>query len=79
METATKLAVEAISNIRTVASLGQEAHILERYTVEMEKVEVYCKKKSRLRGVIFGLGQTVPLMGYGEFNFGGFEKLLFNF
>ena len=65
MENGTKLAVEAISNIRTVASLCQEPHVLKRYIAEMDHVENYCAKKSRLRGFVFGLGQTVPLMGYG--------------
>lgn len=65
MENATKLAVEAISNIKTVASLGQEKHVLNRYTSEIENVDSFCQKKSRFRGFVFGLGQTVPLMGYG--------------
>lgn len=65
IENATKMAVEAISNIRTVASLGQEVHILNRYSKEIDKVHEYCKSKSRFRGFVFGLGQTVPLMGYG--------------
>lgn len=65
MENATKMAVEAIANIRTVASLGQEPHVLERYVKEVDAVDEYCKQKSRFRGFVFGLGQTVPLMGYG--------------
>jgi ATP-binding cassette, subfamily B (MDR/TAP), member 1 len=65
IESATKLAVEAISNIRTVASLGQEVDILKRYINEVDLVHSYCQKKSRFRGFVFGLGQTVPLMGYG--------------
>lgn len=65
MENATKMAVEAISNIRTVASLGQEPHVLKRYMVEIDNTDEYCQKKSRFRGFVFGLGQTVPLMGYG--------------
>lgn len=65
MENATKLAVEAISNIKTIASLGQERHVLNRYTTEIENVDSFCQKKSRFRGFVFGLGQTVPLMGYG--------------
>lgn len=65
MENATKMAVEAISNIRTVASLGQEPHVLRRYMYEIDNVDEYCQKKSRFRGFVFGLGQTVPLMGYG--------------
>ena len=65
MEYSTKLAVEAISNIRTVASLGQERHVLARYEIESDKIDRACEKKTRLRGVVFSLGQTVPFMGYG--------------
>lgn len=65
MENATKMAVEAISNIRTVASLGQEPHVLKRYVTEVDQVDDYCLQKSRFRGFVFGLGQTVPIMGYG--------------
>lgn len=65
LEGAIKLAVEAISNIRTVASLGQEPHVLERYYKEMAKVDVACRKKTRLRGTVFALGQIMPFMGYG--------------
>jgi ATP-binding cassette, subfamily B (MDR/TAP), member 1 len=63
-ENATKLAVEAISNIRTVASLGQEVHVVQRYTEEIGHVETACRKKIRLRGVVFAMGQAMPLMGY---------------
>lgn len=65
MENATKMAVEAISNIRTVASLGQEPHVLRRYIKEIDEIDAYCRQKSKFRGIVFGLGQTVPLMGYG--------------
>lgn len=65
LESAIKMAVEAISNIRTVASLGQEPHVLERYTVETLKVDAACKKKTKLRGTVFALGQIMPFMGYG--------------
>jgi ATP-binding cassette subfamily B (MDR/TAP) protein 1 len=65
MENATKMAVEAISNIRTVASLCQEPHVLRRYAVEIEKVDEFCRKKSRLRGSVFGLGQAIPMVCYG--------------
>lgn len=66
MENASKLAIEAISNIRTVASLCQEPHVVNRYTVEIEKADKFCYKKTRLRGIVFGLGQTMPLMCYGR-------------
>jgi len=65
IEEATKMAVEAISNIRTVASLGQEPQILDRYSKEVDNLHVFCQRKSRFRGFIFGLGKSVPLMGYG--------------
>ncbi|XP_058456656.1 multidrug resistance protein homolog 49 [Malaya genurostris] len=65
LESAIKLAVEAISNIRTVASLGQEPYVLERYNTEIVKVDAACKKKTRLRGTVFALGQIMPFMGYG--------------
>lgn len=67
LENATKMAVEAISNIRTVNSLNQEIHVLHRYVVEMRIAENYSRKKSLLRGLIFGLGKSIPNFGYGEF------------
>uniref|UniRef100_A0A182J704 ABC-type xenobiotic transporter n=1 Tax=Anopheles atroparvus TaxID=41427 RepID=A0A182J704_ANOAO len=65
LEGATKLAVEAISNIRTVASLGQEKHVLERYSTETIKIDDACRRKTRLRGTVFALGQVMPFAGYG--------------
>nr|XP_040221248.2 multidrug resistance protein homolog 49 [Anopheles coluzzii]XP_040221249.2 multidrug resistance protein homolog 49 [Anopheles coluzzii] len=64
-EGATKLAVEAISNIRTVASLGQEKHVLQRYGEETVKIDDACRRKTRLRGTVFALGQVMPFAGYG--------------
>lgn len=72
MENATKLAVEAIANIRTVASLCQEPHVVARYTSEIEAADKFCQKKTRLRGLVFGFGQTTPLMCYAfSFYYGG--------
>ncbi|XP_053673190.1 multidrug resistance protein homolog 49 isoform X2 [Anopheles nili] len=65
LEGATKLAVEAISNIRTVASLGQETHVLQRYSNETVKIDEACRQKTRLRGTVFALGQVMPFAGYG--------------
>jgi ATP-binding cassette subfamily B (MDR/TAP) protein 1 len=67
LEGATKTAVEAISNIRTVNSLNQEKPVMDRYIVEMQKAESYSRKKALLRGLIFGLGKSVPNFGYGRF------------
>lgn len=64
METATKVAVEAISNVRTVASLGQERHFINNYLTEIENVNQALKVRSRLRGVVFSFGQAAPFFGY---------------
>lgn len=64
METATKVAVEAISNVRTVASLGQERHFINNYLIEIENVNQALKVRSRLRGVVFSFGQAAPFFGY---------------
>lgn len=64
MESATRIAVEAISNIRTVASLGKEEGFLKRYNEEMMYVLEATKVKSRLRGLVFSCGQTTPYFGY---------------
>lgn len=73
MEKATKIATEAITNIRTVASLCQEPHILERHLEESKKVEKQCRQKIRLRGTVYGAGQCIPIAGYGlALCYGGF-------
>ncbi|XP_055387506.1 multidrug resistance protein homolog 49-like [Condylostylus longicornis] len=65
IESASTVAVEAISNIRTVSSLGQEPHVLERYCKEIDLVREACKKKTRYRGLVFSLGQAAPFAAYG--------------
>lgn len=64
MESATKVAVEAISNIRTVASLAQEWYFIEKYLKELEKVNTALKFKTKFRGVVFSFGQSAPFLAY---------------
>ncbi|XP_017766394.1 PREDICTED: multidrug resistance protein homolog 49 isoform X1 [Eufriesea mexicana] len=64
METATRIAIEAISNIRTVASLGKEEAFLQRYCVELDHVAEATRIRNRLRGLVFSCGQTTPFFGY---------------
>ncbi|XP_063698920.1 multidrug resistance protein homolog 49-like isoform X2 [Culicoides brevitarsis] len=63
-EQATKLAVEAISNIKTIASLGQEKLILQKYELIINDVTRTCIKKIRYRGPVYAVGQTIPMLGY---------------
>lgn len=64
LESATREAVEAIGNIRTVASLGQEPYVLERFNNEINKVEIAMHKKCRFRGFIYGIGISMPFFAY---------------
>lgn len=65
IEKASQVAVEAIANVRTVTSLGQERNVLERYSIHIDLVEKACIKKLRFRGFVFGLGQASPFLAYG--------------
>lgn len=73
MEAATRVAVEAISNIRTVASLGKEDVFFNRYCVELNHVAKATRVKNRLRGLVFSCGQTMPFLGYAvSLYYGGY-------
>lgn len=65
IEQASQVAVEAIANIRTVNGLGLERQVIERYTVQIDQVDVACRQKVRYRGLVFALGQTAPFLAYG--------------
>ncbi len=65
IEDASRVAVEAIANIRTVTSLGQERHVLERYCEQIDKADKACRKKVRFRGVVYAMGQTAPFLASG--------------
>lgn len=64
IESGCRLAVEAITQIRTVASLGHEPHVIKRFNEEMATAEVACRKKVRYRGLVFSFGQAMPFFGY---------------
>uniref|UniRef100_A0A1A9X3Q1 ABC-type xenobiotic transporter n=1 Tax=Glossina brevipalpis TaxID=37001 RepID=A0A1A9X3Q1_9MUSC len=64
-ESASRIAVEAIANVRTVTSLGQERYVLQRYSTQMDFVHKSCVKKLRFRGFVYGLGQSAPFYAYG--------------
>lgn len=65
IEQASQVAVEAIANIRTVNGLGLERQVIERYTIQIDQVNVACRQKVRYRGLVFALGQTAPFLAYG--------------
>lgn len=68
-----QIAVEAISNIYTVASLCGEQLFLDRYLVELRLARQAARRKTGLRGAVFSLGQTSWFFGYGlSLYYGGY-------
>ena len=68
-----QLAIEAITNIRTVAGLGREKTFVRRYIQELEKPHQEAKKKSHIRGLVFGFAQSMPFFAYaGTMYYGGY-------
>lgn len=65
IENASQVAVEAIANIRTINSLGQESEVLKRYVTQTDHADKASKNKIRFRGSVFGLGQASPFIAYG--------------
>ncbi|GAB0100061.1 multidrug resistance protein 1-like [Sergentomyia squamirostris] len=65
MEKASNIALEAITNIRTVASLGQEKYVLERFSQEIEFAEREAIKGSRFRGLAISLYISVYSLCFG--------------
>lgn len=73
MATATKIASESITNIRTVASLRQEKFMIQRFIDEMVRVERLGRKKIIYRGLVNSFSQAIPLLAYGvALCYGGF-------
>lgn len=64
IEEIAKIATESVSNIRTVASLRQEPHIIARYCTEIAKVEKTIRRKLAMRGLVNSTGQSIPFFGY---------------
>nr|WEU75111.1 ABCB1-mScarlet-I fusion protein [Vector pPB-pCoBlast-actin5c-abcb1(67-1411)-mScI] len=59
-----KIALEAIGNVRTVASLHREEQFSMAYEEALEKPHLIALKHSHLRGAAFGFAQCVPFLAY---------------
>nr|QFU47755.1 P-glycoprotein [Palaemon carinicauda] len=71
LEEAGKLAIDSITNIRTVASLHKEEHFSSEYSLALLKPHREALKKSHLRGATFGFAQSMPFYAYGAMMFYG--------
>ncbi|XP_033224974.1 ATP-dependent translocase ABCB1-like isoform X2 [Belonocnema kinseyi] len=59
LATSTKIAVEAVSNIRTVMALGIEETCHNSYVAAMQPSYLLAKKNTHIRGLIFALARSV--------------------
>lgn len=73
LEAATESAVEAIENIRTVASLGQENHFISRYEKSIDAIADNAVKSAHVGGLAHGFSQSVIYFAYaGAFTYGAY-------
>lgn len=65
LQLSAKVAMEAISNIRTVASLNREQTFHDRYMSSLTGPHVAAQRNAAIRGLVFGFASSAPLLGYG--------------
>ncbi|XP_030388009.1 ATP-dependent translocase ABCB1 [Scaptodrosophila lebanonensis] len=64
MENSTKLAVEVVSNIRTVVSLGREEMFHSTYIGMLYPAVQRAKRNTHSRGVVYGLARSLMFFAY---------------
>ena len=62
LEKSAKVAIEGITNIRTVAGLGREADFVRRYVKTIEETHVQAQKKAHIRGINFCTGLLASII-----------------
>ncbi|XP_055846900.1 multidrug resistance protein homolog 65-like [Episyrphus balteatus] len=72
LEEASRIATEAIVNIRTIAGLRRESELINKFNEEMRKGEMEIRKKLRYRGIINSLVQAFLFLAYAfTLSYGG--------
>lgn len=64
LEKSTKIAVEAVGNIRTVVSLGREAMFFKMYMDLLEPTAKSAQKVTHMRGVVYGIARSIWFFAY---------------
>ncbi|KAK4873150.1 hypothetical protein RN001_015179 [Aquatica leii] len=64
LQQSTKVAVEAINGIRTIASLGCEKKFYDLYTQNLALYQQTCKRNAYFHGFIHGLSRGLMFFGY---------------
>ena len=65
LQKSAKVAMEAISNIRTVASLNREQTFHDRYMSSLIGPHLGAQKNAYIRGMVFGFASAAPDFCYG--------------
>jgi ATP-binding cassette subfamily B (MDR/TAP) protein 1 len=64
LENSAKIAVEAIGNIRTIASLSCEQVFYENYVTELKPYVKNVKKQMHFRSIVMGVARSIMLFAY---------------
>lgn len=64
LEKSTKIAVEAVGNIRTVVSLGRERMFYKMYLDVLEPTVRNAKRVTHMRGLVFGMARSIWFFAY---------------
>lgn len=51
--------MEAVANVRTVASLGREESFTKDYANQLEPALITAKKGTHWRGIVYGLSRSI--------------------
>ena len=70
-ERSSRLAVDAIANIRTVASTRSEQSFLLMFMMELRDPHNNTLNKAHIRGIIFGFTQAIQFLSWGACIFVG--------
>jgi len=65
LEKSSKVAVESITNIRTVAGLTCECKIYDQFAAALEEPHKSAVKRAHIRGLIFGMTNSLFFLAYG--------------
>ncbi|GBP59391.1 Multidrug resistance protein 1 [Eumeta japonica] len=71
MQNSSKIAVEAVANIRTVATIGREALFVKEYEDQLRPALLLAKRATHWRGIVFGLARGVYYIIYAASMFYG--------
>ncbi|KAK9877123.1 hypothetical protein WA026_016869 [Henosepilachna vigintioctopunctata] len=73
LEKSTKIAIEAVSNVRTVASLGNEDFFVDMFTGELKNHQARMLRNNHLKSFVFGIARSIQFFAYGTaMYYGGF-------